>query len=175
MSFIGRAWHGYLGLLERHPLKTKCITSGCIMAAGDFIQQGIEYRTRVAKQTQKTGTFICRYDWGRSFRSGIFGAFAVGPVFHYWFRFLDRAIPGTSTRAVAGKLLLDQGVMAPVFTVFYFVAMGMLERRDSVYIVKKIETAAWPTLLANYAIFPAAQAANFMFVPLKLRVLVLNA
>lgn len=78
-------------------------------------------------------------------------------------------------RPVATKLLLDQGVMAPVFTSFYFVCMGLMEGCTPSQIRRKLEVGLAPTLVANYAIFPVAQGINFAFVPERLRVLVLNA
>jgi len=217
-----RAWRGYLSLLSRRPLTTKCVTSGAIMLAGDAIQQGIEHRARQQEHEQAAAaaattvayaaaapvpaapasgcsadgscplpprasrssaaaaplpppSFLSSYDVPRSVRSGLFGALAVGPIFHVWFNRLDRWIPGGGVRAVAGKLVLDQALMAPLFTVFYFATMGVMEGRSREQIWQKIRVATGPTLLANYAIFPAAQAANFAFVPERLRVLVLNA
>lgn len=120
-------------------------------------------------------TYLGSYDVARSVRSGVFGALAVGPIFHVWFRSLDRIFPGSTFRPVAKKMLLDQGFMAPVFTVFYFGVMGVMERRPVEEIKHKIAVATGPTLLANYCIFPASQFLNFMFVPPQLRVLVLNA
>lgn len=96
MSFLRNLWRGYLNLLDRRPIFTKCTTSGIIMVAGDTIQQGIEYRTRYQEyqtkhQQQHTlaaesrpipslPSFVESYDIPRSIRSGVFGALAVGPV-----------------------------------------------------------------------------------------------
>jgi hypothetical protein len=220
-----RAWRGYLNLLQRRPLTTKCVTSGIIMVAGDAIQQAIEHRARQQDQLQewaqqqlqlqhKTSaaasaalsvahtaaspvspvpattsspsaspsfpppslpSFVSSYDVPRSLRSGLFGALAVGPIFHVWFRRLDIWFPGSAWKPVSKKLALDQLVMAPLFTSFYFVAMGGMEQRSSDEIARKVSQALWPTLLANWAIFPLAQGVNFAFVPERLRVLVLNA
>jgi hypothetical protein len=120
-------------------------------------------------------SFVSSYDVPRSLRSGLFGALAVGPIFHVWFRRLDLWFPGSAWKPVAKKLALDQLVMAPLFTSFYFVAMGGMEQRPSDEITRKVSQALWPTLLANWAIFPLAQGLNFAFVPERLRVLVLNA
>ena len=100
---------------------------------------------------------------------------AVGPVFHLWFRTLDRLLPGSGFKQVASKLAWDQLVMAPAFTSFYFVGMGVLEGASPEEIGERVRHGLGPTLLANYMIFPLAQAANFAFVPLHLQVLVLNA
>ena len=46
--------------------------------------------------------------------------FCIGPVNHYWYVMLDRFLPGTLSRTVAKKLLLDQLIMAPICcTTFY--------------------------------------------------------
>lgn len=167
----------------------RCVTSGLIMVAGDGIQQGIEYRGRVSDHAAAVAaaahgtiavppampSFRDSYDVPRSFRSGLFGALAVGPIFHVWFRALDRLVPGSALKPVAYKMLLDQAVMAPIFTVFYFAAMGVLEGKSPAQIESKIRVATWPTLVANYCIFPVSQFANFYYVPQHLRVLVLNA
>lgn len=115
------------------------------------------------------------FDVARCTRSGVFGALAVGPVFHVWFRTLDRLFPGSGSRQVLSKLAWDQLAMAPVFTSFYFAGMGAMEGASLSEIQSRWSHGFGPTLAANYMIFPLAQGINFAFVPLHLQVLVLNA
>ena len=55
------------------------------------------------------------------------GTFFFGPAVTTFVRFANRLIPGTSFKAAAKKILLDQCIMAvPMISMFYF-GMNMLE------------------------------------------------
>ena len=53
-----------------------------------------------------------------------------GPLHHYWYGFIDRALPSgrrTGLRTVGLKILADQIVAAPFFAVTFFYGMGLLQ------------------------------------------------
>lgn len=49
--------------------------------------------------------------------------------------------------------------------------MAIMEGADP---IERIRTTFWPSYRANLMIWPAVQGINFAFVPLELRVLVVN-
>ena len=59
---IGNHWISPMNLLSRffvrHPLLANTVSSGGLLAVGDAIQQGIEFRRGVHKET--------RYNWRRT-------------------------------------------------------------------------------------------------------------
>ena len=53
-----------------------------------------------------------------------------GPLHHYWYGFLDRALPSRSRRTVGLKILADQLAAAPFFAVTFFYGMGLLQGKS---------------------------------------------
>jgi len=47
-----------------------------------------------------------------------------GPMLHVWYKYLDRFLPLANISTVAKKVLVDQGVGAPVFLVYFFAGMN---------------------------------------------------
>jgi len=104
----------YSNALERYPKVTKCLTSGVVMGAGDFIGQ-VYYE----------GSF----DKERLARYSILGAGLVGPSLHYWYNFLGRMIPGTQFSAVIYRIAVDQLIFAPCFIGLFIFCILLLEGR----------------------------------------------
>ena len=63
---------------------------------------------------------------GRMFAVGL----SQGPLHHYWYGFLDRALPSRSRRTVGLKILADQLAAAPFFAVTFFYGMGLLQGKS---------------------------------------------
>ncbi len=79
---------------------TNTLTGGVLLAGGDLIEQEIE--SRLLGRTKNSGYDLTRT--ARMFAVGLLG----GPAHHYWYTFLDRAVPHKSLRAVGAKILADQ-------------------------------------------------------------------
>ena len=106
--------------------------------------------------------------------SGAFGAVLVGPVFHNWFRFLEKVVPRSDAVGVLGKTALDQIFMAPAFCTSFYTAVGLMEGKSFGEIKTKLQQDLVPTLQTNYKIWPFAQIFNFYVIPIHLRVLWIN-
>lgn len=76
----GRVVNRYSELLQDSPIITKSITSGIMYGAGDLICQ-------VGEATHN-GTPV-KIDWKRCAVMATFGTFLSGPLYHYWFAYLD--------------------------------------------------------------------------------------
>lgn len=72
------------------------------------------------------------------------------------------------------KTALDQLVMAPAGIALFFTAMGLLEGQGVQQSLDGMRAKLRPTLLANYALWPAANMVNFAFVPPQQRILYCN-
>ncbi|XP_078602982.1 mitochondrial inner membrane protein Mpv17-like isoform X1 [Branchiostoma floridae x Branchiostoma japonicum] len=71
-------------------------------------------------------------------------------------------------------MFLDQALMAPFFLGAFYPVVG-LSRWDSWEDIKQLVKKEYlSTLVNNYKLWPAVQLANFYFVPLNLRLLVMN-
>ena len=75
---------------------------------------------------------------------------------------------------VFSKMAIDQLVFTPVGTLVFYAAMKTLEG-DAAGLPRALQDKFWPTLLAGYALWPAAHLVNFRFVSNKYRVLYINA
>lgn len=56
---------------------------------------------------------------------------ARGPLFHYFYRWLDTSIKIVTFRNVAKKILLDQTIMSPITIVAFFYPAGWLEGQST--------------------------------------------
>jgi peroxisomal membrane protein 2 len=90
---------------------------------------------------------------------------------------LDGQIPPTpepfsATNVV--KVLIDQFIQAPIFTVLIFAFLGTLEGKDSASIRRQLDDNYKDTIIANWKLWVPATIINIAFVPPLLRVLYLN-
>ncbi|KND00844.1 uncharacterized protein SPPG_03948 [Spizellomyces punctatus DAOM BR117] len=161
---ITRAWKRYLQLLEEKPLITKSLSAGAIGVAGDIIAQRIDSPSEHKK-----------WDPKRTLRLGVYGMLIGAPLTHGWYKILDRRIGGGMDMATSlKKVAMDQLLAAAPFTALFFVCNSYMEGCTRPQIQERLQSNLWPTLKANWAVWPAALAINFRFVPLKCRVLVVN-
>jgi len=72
---------------------------------------------------------MCIYDvfvhclWpGRMFTVGII----FGPMLHVWYKYLDRFLPLSNISTVLKKVVVDQGVGAPVFLAYFFAGNNLM-------------------------------------------------
>ena len=93
-------------MFGRYLVVTNTATSVGLFAAGDLLQQ---------KLIEKRETV----DWPRTGRMTAMGIL-IGPLNHYWYRFLDARWPGKMHRIVITKVLVDELVYAPVGTTIFY-------------------------------------------------------
>ncbi|RKP03128.1 hypothetical protein CXG81DRAFT_9969 [Caulochytrium protostelioides] len=181
-------WRRYLDLLVRRPLPTKIVTSAVLGFLGDASAQVIEHASHVSAPSTSFNTThvagapplpVFGWDAARTARITLYGALLAAPVTHVWYNVLEAvAGRGTGPRAVVRKVFLDQTLCAPVMTAAFFVAIGAMEQWQAAVSAHRLAQAAdlwWPTLCANWLVWPAALAINFAFVPLAARVGFSNA
>ncbi|XP_066269517.1 protein Mpv17-like isoform X1 [Branchiostoma lanceolatum] len=156
-------WRGYVRLAQVYPFRTQVGTTGVLFLVGDAIAQfGVERRT------------LQTYDYARTARMSAVGLIWVGPVLRTWLVTLERVVVSTGPTAALKKMCLDQALMAPFFLGMFYPVVG-LSRWDSWEDIKQLVKKEYlSTLFNNYKLWPAVQLANFYFVPLNLRLLVMN-
>jgi peroxisomal membrane protein 2 len=162
------AWQAYNSALESDPLLVKSITASGIFGAADLTGQAIE---RAKKQND------AELDVLRTLRFALFGLILQAPWNHYFYLYLDGALPPTAepwTPTTGIKVVIDQFVQAPIFTVLIFVFLGALEGKQLDDIQKQLEEDYKDTMLDNWKLFIPATIVNLAFVPPLFRVLYLN-
>lgn len=145
----------------RYLLYTNVTISVVLSSVGDQLEQQYELLT---------GQLSGGPDAQRTAHMALSGG-TVGVVCHYWYRWLDRRIPGRSLRIVLQKVLLDQLICSPLVIGTFFVTLGLLERASWDEMVLECKEKAWRLYAAEWVVWPPAQVANFYVVPPRFRVL----
>jgi hypothetical protein len=112
----------------------------------------------------------------RVLRLGAYGLFFDGPIGARWYDWLEAKINPDRPRdadTVLIKTALDQVVYAAAGTVLFFTVVTLLEGRPGA-VGAVVSAKFWPTLAANYAIWPLAHLINFKYVPAPYRILYNN-
>jgi peroxisomal membrane protein 2 len=157
----------------------KRITAGVILGAADLSGQAIQQALAakdagvddVASAGGK-GVAVARFA-----RFAFFGFVLQAPWNHFYYQLLDGALPPTAdpfTATTGIKVVFDQFVQAPIFTVLIFGFLGLLEGKTADEIKKQLDEDYVDTMLANGKLWVPATAVNIAFCPPILRVLFLN-
>lgn len=175
---ISEAWNSYLGALEANPLLVKSITAGVILGAADLsgqaIQQAVAPKDATTTTTDDDSSSV---DIARFLRFAFFGFILQAPWNHFYYQILDGALPPTEdpfTSTTFIKVIIDQFVQAPIFTVLIFGFLGVLEGKSLDMIKDQLDEDYKDTMLANWKLWVPATAVNIAFCPPILRVLFLN-
>lgn len=95
-----------------------------------------------------------------------------GPAATTWFRFLSTHVNlSTKPRTLAIRVGLDQLVFTPTNLALFLSYMAYMEGSS---VKHRLKDAYVPILKTNWMVWPVVQVANFGFVPLEHRVLVVN-
>lgn len=161
-GFFSAAIATYVTLVQKYPIRTKAVST-CILAfIGDLTAQKI---------SQETPEF--QYDTRRSVSIATWAFFFMGPVLHMWYGALDRLIVSGKLIPVR-KMLVDQTLFAPFFNGMFLVGVGMLEGSKIQEVSERVQTKLWPSMKANWLLWPAAQMINFTIIPKTFQIIYVN-
>lgn len=111
---------------------------------------------------------------------GLYG-FVSGLIVFKWYRVMEvffkegkRGGSKPSRLTPFFKMLADQLLASPLFTLFYLVFTGFVDSKPSSEILPFVRATFVDIQLKSYRIWPVVQMVNFYIVPLNLRVLVVN-
>lgn len=141
------AWEAYNSALISKPLVTKSVTASVILGFADLAGQFVE---------RKQGKTEEGVDLIRAARFAVFGLVLQAPWNHFYYLFLDSKIPPTEdpfTVTNGAKVVIDQFVQAPIFTVLIFVFLGLLEGKSVQSIKGQLESDYGETIVANCEFF----------------------
>lgn len=96
---------------------------------------------------------------------------SVGIVCHYWYKYLDRLVPGYTIRIVLKKIVLDQVIGSPLYISTFFLTLGCIEGASLSEIIEDAKGKALKLYVAEWMIWPPAQFINFYLLSTKYRVL----
>ncbi|XP_022218890.2 mpv17-like protein 2 [Drosophila obscura] len=151
-------WHAS-AFSNRFLLFTNVGISLTLSCLGDVMEQHLEiYNGEIE-----------RFDSLRTSHMATSGV-TVGVICHYWYKMLDKRMPGRSMRVVAKKIVLDQLICSPVYISVFFVTLGLLEKKDKHEVWEEIKEKAWKLYAAEWTVWPAAQFINFYWIPTHYRI-----
>ncbi|XP_076758018.1 mpv17-like protein 2 isoform X1 [Xylocopa sonorina] len=177
-------------LFGRYLLVTNTVSCGLMMAVADIIQQRSEYMRKhkylssgryvMAASPQVEKNFLnsrisddYTHDYVRTKNMTIVGL-AQGPFHHWFYMILDRVIPGRNAVSVVKKTCVDQTIASPICLGMFFVGLGLLENRTVEEIREEVKTKLYDTWRVDCCFWPPTQCVNFLFIPLRYRVLYIN-
>lgn len=131
-----------------------------------------------------------RWDGVRSASAASFGVVATTWL-HYWWGLLEvvvgRRVPAQQYKLANTlvKVVLDQGIGAPLYIYTYFVMTNFLQDVSEEPTLQKAQTVwkdvnakasdmLWPTMQQHWTLWPLVHSLNFYYTPLHHRVLVQN-
>lgn len=97
-----------------------------------------------------------------------------GPFNHYFYIFLDRLLPGKNVKTVVKKTFIDQIIASPLSLGIFFIGLGKLENRSSHELLCEIKEKFFDTYKIDCCFWPPSQLINFLFVPMRYRVIYIN-
>ncbi|XP_013868174.1 mpv17-like protein isoform X3 [Austrofundulus limnaeus] len=116
---MNRAWAAF----KAHPYISNVLGYTALFASADLIQQRVLGKKPAAEGSSSI-------NWHQTARVATVG-FCFHANFNYhWLRWLERMLPGGGVKVVAGKVVLDQLVGAPLTISAFYIGLSLLERRD---------------------------------------------
>nr|CAI5860417.1 unnamed protein product [Callosobruchus analis] len=145
---------------NKYLLFTNVGISCSLSGLGDIIEQHIEYSQEVVDQWDPLRT-----------RNMAIAGLSVGAVCHYWYKHLDKLIPGQSLKRITMKVFVDMLIGSPLYLGAFFVTLNIAEGSTKEQFVDQFKDKSWKLYLAEWIIWPPAQFINFYFLSTKYRVL----
>jgi hypothetical protein len=157
-ELASRALEAYLAQLAARPFAVNAATGAVIAAAGDAACQ--------AAIPLATGAAAPPYDWRRTAEMAAVRAAFMGPFLTLYFPWLAARAPGTSARAVATRLVIDQVVGAPLTISATFALVALLQGRPETAL-PRIREQLLPSLAVSACYWPLVHSINFSRVPVR--------
>ncbi|CAL8141343.1 unnamed protein product [Orchesella dallaii] len=148
---------------RKYPLVSNCVIYGTLYVTAEFSQQ-----TVLKKVLREPKTPEPPYDTGVMKRYAIVGTGAMSPALFYWYKWLDGKFPGTATKIVVRKCIMDQFLFTPHLLAIFYISMSLLEGKDDVF--AELKKKFVPTFIANSFFWMPIQALNFLYIPARFRV-----
>ncbi|XP_074649510.1 mpv17-like protein [Tubulanus polymorphus] len=146
-------------LFRKYPLISNMVVCSSLYAGGDVCQQVIRR--------------VDEYDLKGTRSIAIVTFSAQGPLYYYWYKLLDRMLPGTAIRSVIPKVFIDQFLIAPPSLFVFFTGTSILDGKEDIY--KDFKEKAMPAFVSGCVFWGVAQSVNFLLVPGHMRTVYVSA
>lgn len=105
----------------------------------------------------------------------MFGFLWHGPSCHYFYNWLDEKIPGTESKILVTKIMIDQLLWCPIFLIIFFTYLGVVAEENLSTIEHKIRSDLFTAVLGSWKVWPLAHIINFKFIHTKHRLAYINS
>lgn len=156
LSTLRRTFHKY-------PLLANIAIFTSLYGSADTVSQIIE----------KKG--IAKFDFQSLRIMTTIGLIYNGPVYFYYYRLLDRMLPGKNPRTIFSKLIIDQCLFTIPALAGFFMLSGYLEGKPWEENIEELKMKWLPTYATSCTFWPLAQCVNFIFVPPVYRVVYVSS
>lgn len=146
-------------LFKSRPLLANVVSFGSMYVCAEVAQQTI---------LQKLDPAVREYDWPLVGRYAVIGTGIYAPALFYWYRYLDRVLPGKLVAVAVRKALIDQVLASSTLLVAFYTAMSVMEGKEDIFAELKAKFV--PTYKLSCCFWIPAQCVNFFLVPPHLRV-----
>ncbi|KAF7819809.1 protein SYM1-like [Senna tora] len=175
-----KLWNWYTNCLSVHPVKTQAISSGLLWAVGDAAAQYITHSASKKRLQVSDADAKFAINWRRVAVTSMFGFGFVGPVGHFWYEGMDKFISmkvllqPNSLRFVATKVAMDSIIFGPIHLFVFFTYMGLSSGKSIPQVKEDLKRDFIPALVFEGSMWPAVQAVNFRYIPVKYQLLYVN-
>lgn len=171
-----KAWH------DRHPYLSTSGIYFVLYGGGEFSSQSIKRLMNGDITNEDSiglhhhncevtpdGNLKFKYDWRTVAAVGFVGATYFAPFSLWWYRWLDKYVPGFDRRSIFKKIILNQIVAGlPAIPVFYG-ATSALQGYSVEESWDEVKDKFVPTWMTGMVYWPGVQAVNFMMVPTAMK------
>jgi len=169
LSFF--AW--YSQKLDTHPILTKSISAFIVTGFGNVLSQTLMGEDD--DDDEESETKRRTVDWPQVGRFALLNGVMVAPALHYWYNFLNRAVPGTTLLAVAKRVFWDEFCFTPVYLPLFLSTLWALEGSPLQNIPKMAYEEVPSILVAEWTLWIPTMAFTFRYIPVKFQVLMINS
>lgn len=162
-GFLEQLALSYKYCVLKHPILTKSVTSAVIAGLGNYVSQRIEKRGKNVPIEYRPVLAFSGY-----------GFFISGPLIHYFYEYLEKFLPKSTSYGKAKRLLVDRGVMSPLLLFIFFYVVAIMEGKSHKQAMMKIRQHYWTALKMSWRVWILFQYFNLNYVPLQYRVLTGN-
>ena len=153
----------YLRALSSRPLLTNACTGAVIAATGDVACQLALAPAAAPGERDAQAPHI---DWRRTAEMAAVRSMFMGPFLTVYFPWLAARAPGTTPRAVATRLALDQVVGAPLTISVTFLLVATMHG-DPAAALPRIREQLLPALAVSACYWPVVHSYNFSRGPVR--------
>ncbi|KHN85950.1 Mpv17-like protein 2, partial [Toxocara canis] len=156
----------YAAFSSRYLLVTNTVSCSALLGVADVIQQYVH-----GDWDPKKGR---PFDLWRTVRFTAMGI-VVGPMNHYWYKWLDAAvIRGSQRRIVAKKVIADISV-SPIFASTFISGVALLEGQSVSGALNEYCRKFFRIFMLDCCVWPPTQTFNFWLLPSSCRVLYVSS